>query len=142
MLVGDTNRSLLIFNLSSIPVGSTVTSAELVLCFSSILSASAGRTHEMNRVSASWTELGVTWNNQPGGNSGQAITWQVPSLTGCISIDVKTPVEAWVTSGSNLGWRISDQGENGGILNEVQYATRENGVAGRRPTLNTTYTTP
>jgi hypothetical protein len=142
MRVNDTNRSLLQFDVSGIPNGATVTNAELVLCFSSILSLAVGRTHELNRPSSSWIETAVTWNNQPGGNSGQAITWNIPLITGCISLDVKAPVQDWVTNGNNDGWRISDQNESSALLADVEYHTREGSVSGLRPTLNITYSPP
>ena len=143
MRVGGTDRSLLRFDVSGIPNGATVTNAELILCYSSILSLAAGRTHELNRPTSSWTETGVTWNNQPGGNSGSAVTWTIPLITGCTSLDVKVPVQDWVTNGNNDGWRITDQNEGSASgLATVEYATREDSVSGLRPTLNVTYTLP
>jgi hypothetical protein len=140
MHVSDVDRSLLRFNLSSIPTGATVTDADLVLCYSSVLTLAAGRTHEMNRVDESWTEPGVNWNNQPGGNSGSAISWTVPLVTGCFQVDVTDPVGEWVSDGNNFGWRITDEDESSAP--HVEYATRQNGVVGLRPTLNVTYTLP
>jgi hypothetical protein len=96
----------------------------------------------MNRVDDPWTELGVNWNNQPGGNSGSAVEWTVPLVAGCTLIDVKDPVQNWVDGSTNQGWRITDQGEDGGALNQVSYVTREDSVPGLRPTLNVTYTLP
>lgn len=140
MRISDVNRSLLKFDVSSIPSGATVTNAELVLCFSSILSLAAGRTHELNRATSSWAEGSVTWSNQPG-STGPAVTWTVPLVTGCTSLDVTAAAQAWVDgSFTNDGWWITDQNESSAsILSEVQYATSEDAVLGRRPTLNVTY---
>jgi hypothetical protein len=142
MHVSDADRSLIKFNLAGIPADSSVTSAELRLCFASILSLAVGRTHEINRPTAAWAESSVTWNTQPGGNSGQTITWTVPLITGCISLDVKATVQAWAGSTSNFGWRITDQNESSAALADVQYVTREDADPGLRPTLNVTYTPP
>jgi hypothetical protein len=141
MQISDIKRSLLKFDVSSIPAGSTVTSAELVLCFSSILSLAVGRTHELNLANSAWTEAGVTWSNQPAAAAGQPVTWSVPLIAGCISVDATVGVQAWVDSGVNNGWLITDQDEpSAGSLSEVQYATREDPATARRPTLNVTYT--
>jgi hypothetical protein len=140
MHVSSTDRSLLKFNLASIPAGSTINSAELRLCFASFLSLAIGRTHQMVRPTAPWAESTVTWSNQPGGNSGSAITWNVPLLvTDCVTVDVKATVQAWAGSPSNFGWRITDQDELSAP--HVEYVTRE-GDPARRPTLNVTYTLP
>ncbi|MGH2400347.1 MAG: DNRLRE domain-containing protein, partial [bacterium] len=78
MHVDSTERSFLLFDLSTMPVGSNVASAELVLCDASILPLALGRTHELHRVGSAWTEAGLTWSNQPGGNPGDAIPFNVP----------------------------------------------------------------
>jgi hypothetical protein len=65
----------------------------------------------------------------------------VPLIAGCISVDATVGVQAWVDSGVNNGWLITDQDEpSAGSLSEVQYATREDPATARRPTLNVTYT--
>ena len=142
MHVNDTDRSLLQFDLASIPNGASVSNAQLILCFSSIAPSAAGRIHELNRPTSGWTETTVTWNNQPGGNSGAAVTWTIPSVPGCISLDVTVPVQTWVGGAVNYGWRITDQDEATAALADVQYITREDAVPGLRPTLNVTYTAP
>jgi hypothetical protein len=140
MHVSSTDRSLLKFNLASIPAGS-VTNAQLKLCFASFLSLAIGRTHQIVRPTAPWAETTVTWSNQPGGNSGTAITWNVPLLvTDCVTLDVTATVQAWAGSASNFGWRITDADEATAPL--VEYETRESTNASRRPTLDVTYTPP
>ena len=56
-------RILLKFNISSLPTGAVITLAKIRLyCY--MLAASA--THQFHSVTDdTWTELGVTWNNQP-----------------------------------------------------------------------------
>jgi hypothetical protein len=137
MHVSDADRSLLQFDLASIPNGASVSNAQLVLCFASIAPSAAGRTHELNRPTSGWTETTVTWNNQPGGNSGQAVTWTIPSIPGCVSLDVTSSLQAWVGGTANNGWRITDEDE--GTAQHVEYVTREDPVSGLRPTLNVTY---
>ena len=140
MHVDATERSLLLFDLSVIPVGANIVSADLALCAALIAPGAEGRTHEINRVSSSWTEAGVTWNNQPAGNTGNATQFTVPASAGCFSVDVAPPLQALAMGGPNYGFRITDQDEGTALL--VQYATREHPLPGFQPTLNVTFTAP
>jgi len=121
------------FELSSIPPGSSVNSASLILC----LTGALGSIHELRPVTSTWTESGVTWNNQPGTTGSSTTPLTVPGF-GCISLNVKTDVQSWVNGTANLGWRIRDQNESSAL--PVAYSTREEATAGLRPTLNITYT--
>ena len=104
MRVSNVDRSLLEFDLSSIPGGSNVASADLRLCFTSILPLAIGRTHELNRVTGAWTESAVTWNNQPGGSAGAPVTYAVPLIAlDCVHLDVTSGVQAWVGGAANEG---------------------------------------
>lgn len=138
MHVGANERSLLVFDLSVIPVGANVISADLVLCATSIAAGAEGRTLEANQVNSAWTEAGVTWNNQPGASSGNNTTFTVPTVTGCFSVDVSQPLRSWAMGGPNYGFRIKDQTEATAL--PVLFATREDAVPGMRPTLNVTFT--
>lgn len=139
MRVDSTARSLLLFDLSTMPVGANVISADLVLCYASISPLAQGRTHELNRVGSAWSEAGVTWNNQPSGAPGSPMPFTVPlAALGCVSIDVTTPLRAWALGGPNYGFRIKDQNEGTG--QPTEYITRENPTTAQRPTLNVTFT--
>jgi hypothetical protein len=68
----NTNRALIAFNLSSIPVGSTVLSAKLNLyAFTDFTIAPFQDGHygnnqsKLSRIATSWNENSVTWNTQP-----------------------------------------------------------------------------
>jgi hypothetical protein len=138
MHVANIERSLLLFDLSEIPIGANVSSAEVVLCALSIDPGAAGRTHQITRPTSNWTEAGVTWNNQPGGNTGSAMPFTVPAAPGCLSVDVTPALQALAQGGANYGFRITDQDESSAP--HVEYATREDAVPGLRPTLNVTFT--
>ncbi len=63
-------RSYVKFDLRSIPHGSNIWSAELVL-FATACSDSNKKTIDVHQVTDSgWTEKGITWNNAPAYNSG------------------------------------------------------------------------
>lgn len=72
----------LTFNLSAIPAGSSIDSVELHL---SVVSGEPGEGSDavyINRVTGSWTEGGITWNNKPSStdliafaNQGKVAEW-------------------------------------------------------------------
>ena len=127
-------RALVAFNLPTKPTGCSVTLATLKLNASS---ATAGRTIEAFQVSpsASWTETGVTWNNQPA-TTGSAATSS--SGTGTRSWTVTSQVQAMYPSASpNNGFLLRDQTEeNGGSGSTQTYSSREGASA---PVLEVTF---
>ncbi len=72
-----TLRSLIQFDLSSIPFGSIITNAYLTL-FYNPTSASAGQAglnaSLLQRITSSWDENVVTWNNQPSFTTSNEVT--------------------------------------------------------------------
>ena len=136
MSVGPQERSYVMFDISSLPPGATVTAAQLTVCRTN--GAGPSRTHELRMVTSAWTETGLTWNTQPALSASATYTIAVPPSIQCITADVSLDVEAWVLGAANFGWRIVDTDEATAPL--VEYATREDPVAGQRPTLSVTYT--
>jgi len=138
MQVDRQERAFLMFDLSGIPADATVNSATLKLCLPAVPGGAAkGRTHELRTVSATWTELGVTWNTQPGVAADATSVLTVPATAGCISADVTVDVQAWVSGKQNYGWRISDRDEANAA--PVTYATREEPTIVWRPALDVLY---
>jgi hypothetical protein len=120
-----TRRSLVHFALPAIPSACTVTSATLRLFATS---GPTGRTINANRATGSWTETGVTWNNQPS-TTGSAVG--AASVAGWVTWSVTTQVQA-MYSGTNDGFSIRDANE---LLNAVtqSYSSRE--AASNKPEL-------
>ncbi|MGH3065320.1 MAG: DNRLRE domain-containing protein [Gaiellaceae bacterium] len=122
----------------SIPANSLIATANLKLFMSTAPSAS--RTYDAHRVSASWTETGVTWTNQPavaasatssvatGTTSNVTLTWAVT-----------TDVQAFVDGTANNGWRIKDRTENSSTARSSSFRSAEYGTASQRPILEITY---
>ena len=103
--IGGNARALIRFALPSIPASCSVTDVRLRV----YASASAGsRTLEALRVNASWTEGGVTWNNQPA-TTGTAAT--TASGTGYREWTVTSQVLS-MYSGANNGFLIRDSAES------------------------------
>ena len=115
-------RALAQFSLPTVPAGCTVTGATLRLYNKSPIS---GRTLEVVRNTAAWTETGVTWTNQPG-TTGTPATAATPAAAGWMQWNVLSHVQA-MYSGSNYGFKVRDQTENGPSV-EQQFDSRESGA--------------
>ena len=153
---GDqTYRSLIHFDLSTIPAGSTITAAVLRITVLDDLSDNA-RTISAYRVLRAWTEAGVTWNKFDGtsdwgtagcantttdreaANIGTAAQPASPSINDVISITLTaSKVQEWFTGVL----------ANNGVL--LQVDTEANDAIGYDssegtdvPTLLVTYTPP
>jgi hypothetical protein len=116
--VPGSHRSYLRFDLSALPLGAVVQSAELKLYFNGHY-AGANET-ELGRVEGSWEEGAITWNNQP------AVTWggltaPVGDAAGDIEYDVTDLVGEWQNGARpNYGFALRST-QNGG----KQYWSRE-----------------
>jgi hypothetical protein len=134
---GTDKRSFVRFNLASVPSTAEVKSATLRLVLTTAPSAS--RTYAAHRVSASWVEGSITWNNQPavGVSSGTVATGTTNGVT--LQWTVTSDVQAFVNgSASNHGWRISDTDESGVLgSQEGRFGSRE--AATNRPELVVVY---
>ncbi len=134
--LGKVKRSLVAFDVSSIPAGANVDSATLTLCLTKV---TAGRVLEVRQVTQPWVETTVTWNTQPttAASTTDAIT--MPAVIGCVNWTVTSDVQAWVDGAANNGWRIGDQAE-GAASGDTKFGTRENATAALRPLLAVEYT--
>lgn len=134
-------RSFVMFDLSGIPPGSTVTSATLTLCYLQAAAQGVGRDHGLRMVTSAWTESAVTWDTQPTSSAAVTATITVPSTPRCLTFDGTVDVQAWLDGTTNWGWSLSDTVIEAG-QHEVEYAAREHGTAALRPRLDITYLPP
>jgi large repetitive protein len=137
--LGD-RRAFVRFDVSScsIPAGGDVKSATLQLHLQTAPGAS--RSHDVHRVTAPWTETGVTWSNQPAVVA--AATASVPTGTTsgvALGWNVRPDVQAVIAGTANNGWRVDDGAEGALTAQAGAYGTRENATASRRPQLVITY---
>jgi len=140
-------RSFLKFDLSSYGSIPNITSAYLTLygnpsatSSTQYLGHSGSNASTLNLVTSSWTETGVTWNNQPSIGSGISIP-QITNLNQDYpNINITSWVNGWVANPStNYGMRLK-------LDNEVYYTTMtfcssDNTDATRRPKLVINYKT-
>lgn len=146
----NTNRGLIGFDLSSIPVGSTIISAKLNLyaytgfTVSPIQNGHYGNNQsKLCRVTSSWDENVVTWNTQPSvSNVHETILNQSTSPNqDYIQINVAALVQDMVDHPSSSdGFRLA-------LVNEVvtaslAFCSRENPNPSKRPSLFVEYRLP
>ena len=139
-------NSVVQFDLSLIPAGSTINSAELYL-------TNYGYGYETypHRVRAAnttveWDEMQVTWNDRltgvawtnPGGDYGTTYADEGGDTYGDTSLETASLVQLWVDGAlSNYGYHLRDDenGHSGGLYYSSDYST-----ASLRPKLTIDYT--
>jgi hypothetical protein len=134
-LVSTNKRSFVKFDLSTcgIPSVAVVTSATLSIFLSTAPSQS--RTWNVSRVTASWTESGITWSNQPAATTSTSIatgTLSNVTLQASVTADVQSFVSGSLT---NNGWRLSDSAESSSTARNGQFRSREFATTAQRPKL-------
>lgn len=139
---GRYRRALFYFDLSnaSIPTNAIVSSAIMHLY------AQNGMTHDNKiirayKLTSSWTEIGVTWNNQPTYDSSVNIATTVGAYFNYYDWDIAQFVQAWVnTPVSNYGVILIKDNE-GEIESNKDFSCKERTDTTQRPMLTITYTT-
>jgi hypothetical protein len=116
-----TIRSLLKFDLSSIPQTSTIESANLYLYSypspvpdGNLVDANVGSNNSvvLQRVTSNWTASTVTWFNQPAGTSqDQVLISHTPLTTLDMNLDVTNVISTIVSTNSNYGFVMKLQNE-------------------------------
>lgn len=166
---GVTLRSVLAFNLNSIPAGSTITAATLTLRVS--MTQSASLPFALHRLTKDWgegasssiagtgadAETGdATWihtfyNSQlwttPGGDfeatpsATQNVAGAFASYTWGSTTGMVADVQQWIdTPAANFGWIVI--GGESATRTAKRFDSRENGTSANRPQLTVTYTLP
>lgn len=133
-------RALVQFDLSSIPKGAKIKSASLQFYkyngwwYRSLL---------IQRATSSWTETGVTWNNQPGVDTWDQYNYTTGSFgTGTLAYDVTDHVKAMTCQEQNFGWvlRLGDETTETGVY--INFYSREFTTASQTPKLIIEYYDP
>jgi hypothetical protein len=122
----------------SLPTNALIVTASLKLFMHAAPAVS--RTYAAHRVTASWTETGITWTNQPvvaGSATATVATGTTSNVT--LTLNVTSDVQAFVDGTSNHGWRIADTVENSSTARIAQFRTAEHGTASQRPILEVSY---
>ena len=139
-------RGLVQFDLSPIPTGAIVSSAILTLYAGS--SSSPPLIHGLHRITTSWLQSAVKWNNQPPFLASPSATTSVSGGQGPRAFDVSADVQNFVNvCAADHGWLIRNQTETGPGTNndDVNYVAKEDthvSQLANRPKLTITYTPP
>lgn len=145
---GKIARSMLRFDLSSIPTGASVVDAKLHLDFVTscyFLGHSQRRTVTIYRAASSWSESAVTWNNKPSYAEayGSASVGVTSSTLGWYSFDVTNLVRAWMAGTySNNGVVVRSPETSGSDFVRLEIAAREASGTSFDPYLEVTYIEP
>jgi hypothetical protein len=143
-LENKVKRTLIQFQLASIPPGSTVTSAILSL-YAAVNAADPTLVHGVHRITEPWAQNTVKWNNQPPFVATATATALVGGGRGFKNFDVTTDVQAAVNLCKNdNGWMLKDEAE-AGSNDQLAYISREEGHpvdVPNRPRLTVTFDPP
>jgi len=138
-------RSLIQFDLSSIPSNVTINSAKLSLYYNptSAANGQAGNnTSWLQRVTSSWTEDGVTWNNQPTTTTvGEAsLAQSTTSNQDYPNINVLNMVNYFYAHPTkNYGFMLRLKDETS-LYSSMKFASSDYSDASRHPKLKICYT--
>jgi hypothetical protein len=115
----------------------------------------ACETNDIFRVTTSWTETGLTWNNQPFGTSlnNPPQSQRTASLNVGTSPCQNTALNAYVSgwnvtadvqafaagTATNYGWMIRDDVEDSSAIRATTYSTRDGNPLNQSPQLVITY---
>ncbi|MEO8761131.1 MAG: DNRLRE domain-containing protein [Bacteroidia bacterium] len=140
-----TSRSFIYFDLSALPAGATIVSANLNLygltsSSNSQLSTGSNSCHLQN-ITASWTESGVTWNNQPTTTNTNEVTLAQSTSTSqnYLNINVLNLVNDQITN-SYYGFMLKLLNEN--TYNSMVFGSSDNTDSTKWPLLQIQYNAP
>jgi len=140
-------RSLMQIDLSSIPDYAIITSATLYL-YSNYVSGttwtyqSGYNESYIQRATTSWTETGVTWNNQPSVSTSDQITLARSTANNQnYTVDFKNFVQGWINKEyENNGFVFRLQTE--AIYRRMIFASSDHATGSLHPKIIITYITP
>ena len=132
--VGSDSETYIKFDLSSIPSGSVIISATLKLYqYNSV----SGVEICVHRVTGSWSESSITWNNKPSYDSQSEACSDSAGQYQWTEWDITDLVQGWVDgSYDNHGLVLVSSGDM------VQFYSREWSEADKRPKLTVEYVEP
>lgn len=133
-------RSLIKFNISSIPASAVVSSANLSLYLNGYEDALAFNV-DVHRITADWNEGSVTWNSQPAHDASVITSSPVGGTIGWYSWSLASPVQGWVNGTlTNYGVKLKQDTETS--TRRRYFYSSDHTTASERPKLVVTYSVP
>lgn len=121
-------RSLIRFDVSSLPPSAVIQSAKLRVYYIGYRDyANRVNTITAYRITGNWTELGVTWNNKPSPDASYGSV-DIPANTnwGWRELDVRALVQGWVNDSiANQGVMLRGPEASGADSSYRKFSTRE-----------------
>lgn len=108
------------------------------MCIVNTTGGSAGRTHQLRRVSSGW-DGSTTWATQPSVYPTVSDSIVVPGDDVCVTFDVSEDMQAMADGSPCFGWRLGHGTEAHPGGSDTRYAASEYGTQSLRPTLTVTY---
>lgn len=146
----NTNRGLMAFDLSSIPVGSTIISAKLNLhAYTDFTVAVLQNGHcgnnqsKLSRITSNWNESTVTWNSQPTVSNVNEILLNQSNATNqdYLNINVSNLVQDMVNNPTtSFGFRLALADEV--VTSSLAFCSKEFANPAKRPSLLVEYRLP
>ncbi|MCC6767029.1 MAG: DNRLRE domain-containing protein, partial [Deltaproteobacteria bacterium] len=137
-------RGLVQFSLAGIPLGSTINSAVAEISAGNNASNPA-LVHGLHRITATWLQSAVKWNNAPAFVAAPTATAFVGTSTGFKAFTVTPDVQAAVNlCAADHGWLVKDQNETASN-DQVNYVSLEDihpAQLVKRPKLTVDFTPP
>ena len=127
---GDLRRAFVHFPLPAAPAGCVVTSATLTF----VVRNSDGHALNALRVAAAWTELGITWANQPATAGAPSSATSAPGMT----FSVGPQVQAMYLGGTDFGFVVVDTQE-GLVGGTTTFVSLNDANGGKAPQLTITF---
>lgn len=133
---GDPNnqRALLKFDLSDLPEGVVIDSAELSWTYRSV-SIPSGRYIYVHRITSDWTDDWATWTNMHENFDPTPIT---SFGSGVTAVDITSLVSDWY-SGDTNNYGVTIKSEEAGVHYGITIWSSEYGTSSARPKLTITY---
>ena len=138
------SRSLMAYDLFSIPSNATVNSATLQLYGNGHNSLSRPNTSYLYLNTQDWDETSITWATQPAHTSTNSIYLNgTASSNENTAIDVTSHVQSWVQNPStNFGWKLVLSDEITSSYTSRNYGSSDNATTTLRPSLIISITIP
>lgn len=137
-------RSLLQFDLSAIPSNAVIVSATLTLYKHTTNHYSVDNTSVLRKITQSWSETTVTYNNQPTFSMSDSIIVPTNTTTtqASISVDVTPHIQYWINNPTlNYGWvfKLYSNFESQNVYRQFTWASSDFATSTSRPKLDITY---
>ena len=146
----NTNRGLMAFDLSSIPVGSTIISAKLNLhAYTDFTVAALQNGHcgnnqsKFSRITSNWNETTVTWNSQPAVSNVNEILLNQSNATNqdYLNVNVSNLVQDMVNNPTtSFGFRLALVDEV--VTSSLAFCSKEYPDPSKHPSLVVEYRLP